>query len=235
MKEVLGMHDTDSDESDSGSSSDSSQDNEDTPRSFGTVEKAVSDSEDSGSDHDDDGTEPPMTIAQALSDPLYSIRTSSDAKACIVCPGKELKHGQMVSVHAASTTHLRRMKRFATLAARVGDNDEDPRLLVAALDDSVRIFPSEKSKNPTEPQISKKDRRLAKRERRRERRAATSISKKNDETAQAATPARRPAIHDVTQAKLARKRAESVKKHKLAKGQKSSHLRKIVQVKKSAI
>jgi hypothetical protein len=38
------------------------------------------------------------------------------------------------------------VKRFAALAARVGDEKEDPRLLVAALDESVRILPSEKPK-----------------------------------------------------------------------------------------
>lgn len=39
------------------------------------------------------------------------------------------------------------MKRFSALAARVGDEGEDLRLLVAALDKSVRIVPKEKLAN----------------------------------------------------------------------------------------
>ncbi|KAG9098088.1 hypothetical protein FS749_004720 [Ceratobasidium sp. UAMH 11750] len=231
MKQVFGMHDTDSDESDSGASSghDSSRDlsdsgGEDEPTSQepSTGKRKREVSEDSqGSEPEDEGEDDadetaPMTVAEALSNPLYSAQTNSDAKACILCPGKELKHSQMISVHVASSTHQRRMKRFATLAARVGDDNEDPRLLVAALDESVRMAPREKAERPAEPPISKKDRRMAKRQRRRERRSASS-AKKDDKELQAhtGTPGRDVPSRTVIQTKIARKRAEAVKKHKL--------------------
>ncbi|KAG9104798.1 hypothetical protein FRC06_009268 [Ceratobasidium sp. 370] len=247
-KQVLGMHDTDSDESDSGSSSghDSSRDlsdsdNADTPvireYSAGKRRREVSDDEDSGpedeGEDDTDDTAPPMSVSEALSNPLYPVRTGSDAKVCILCPGKELKHSQMVSVHVASSTHLRRMKRFATLAARVGDDNEDPRLLVAALDESVRIAPHAKAEKPVEPQMSKRERRMAKRQRRRERRDAASPPKKDDKEPRthSSTPGRNVPGRTVIQTKIARKRAESVKRHKMANPRKSGHLRKNARLK----
>ncbi|KAG8689732.1 hypothetical protein FRC09_012278, partial [Ceratobasidium sp. 395] len=130
-RETIGMHD--SDESDSGSSSDSSRGSDDGSREPFEVEPEEETGNDDGSE--DDADEPPMTVVQALSNPLYPAQ-GAGVKACILCPGKELKHDQMVSVHVASSTHLRRAKRFATLAARVGDDNEDPRLLVAALGES---------------------------------------------------------------------------------------------------
>ncbi|KAG8701636.1 hypothetical protein FRC09_005230 [Ceratobasidium sp. 395] len=222
-RENFGMHD--SDESDSGSSSDSSRGSDDGSQEPFEVEPEEETGNNDGPEDEDD--EPPMTVVQALSNPLYPAQ-GADVKACILCPGKELKHDQMASVHVASSTHLRRAKRFATLAARVGDDNEDPRLLVAALDESVKIAPREKVK--IEPQMSKKDRRMTKRQRRRDRRAAAP---KNEQSDHAITTRRDASVHSVIQAKLARKRAESVKRHKLANPQ--SHLRKTVRLKKSSI
>ncbi|QRV90029.1 hypothetical protein RhiJN_18047 [Ceratobasidium sp. AG-Ba] len=139
---VLGA-DTDSDESDSGSSSNgSANSSEDEAGQLGKRKRGdVSENSDEAGDEDEDERDeaPPMTVAEALVDPLYP--THGEAKACVVCPGKELKHAKMASVHVASSTHLRRMKRFATLATRIKNDDEDPRLLVAALDESVQIIP----------------------------------------------------------------------------------------------
>jgi hypothetical protein len=190
-KEILGLHETDSDESDSsdeeqsdvGSSTPGSDEESEegrAPSARGSVElrrkweeggtdggsSSQAGEEDSegenegseGEDEEEDNDPPPMTVSEALNQPLYSVRKGSDARACIMCPGKELKHAKMASIHVASSvsqlkgryictkteqTHLRRMKRFATLAARVSDENEDPRLLVAALDKSVRIVPKE--------------------------------------------------------------------------------------------
>jgi hypothetical protein len=136
MKEVLGMHDTDSDESDSDSSSDaasSSADEEDdtAPATAKRKHDAVgrddeSDSEESGVDvaqfteedadevdeleedveSDEETEEAPMTLEQALRDPIFIVALQPEEKACLVCPGKLLKNAVMVDVHRTSNVSV---------------------------------------------------------------------------------------------------------------------------------
>jgi hypothetical protein len=126
MKEILGMQDTDSDESDSSSNSEhdssdadssDSEESEDEgssePQKFlGLKRRLETEDEDSDGSEQEDGSEdaedtestaPPMTVAEALSEPLYPVRSGSDARECILCPGKELKHAKMASVHVSSS------------------------------------------------------------------------------------------------------------------------------------
>lgn len=119
LKGILGMNDTDSDESDSSSDSDRSDsddgsedellsDSRDSPK-LKLQEGEADDSDEEGNMEEDDSedeqddTIPPMTISEALVEPLYAVRPGSDARACILCPGKELKHAKMVSVHVSSS------------------------------------------------------------------------------------------------------------------------------------
>jgi hypothetical protein len=92
-KEILGIHDTDSDESDSDASSNGSvpKDVEDTDRHDDPEE--VSDEEDE---------RPPISVGDALRSPIYVVSIDLDAKNCVVCPGKFLKNSQMVAVHETS-------------------------------------------------------------------------------------------------------------------------------------
>ncbi|CAE7213895.1 unnamed protein product [Rhizoctonia solani] len=201
-KEMLGLPETDSDESDSSDEEQSnsglggsdvegkvkpgraqrregsgqiSYDDESGAESLSEMEMGGSE-EDEGeivASADEDEDEPPMTISDALKNPLYSIQQGSEIQGCILCPGKELKHTKMASVHVESSSHIRRLRRFTALAARVGNEEDDPRLLVTALDESVRIVPKEKANKVFEvPRVSRKERLVAKRERRRERRTA---------------------------------------------------------------
>ncbi|KAF8674224.1 Starch binding domain [Rhizoctonia solani] len=233
-KEILGMQETDSDESDS---SDEEQSDEDSVESDTDEERLEvgrthrepemfsdnreSDTEgSSGAETEDLEVEdeemaddkPPMTVSDALRDPLYSIQKGSDVQGCILCPGKELKHTKMALVHVESSSHLRRMKRFATLSARIGDEEDDPRLLVAALDQSARIAPKETTiKASNDPKISKKERRMAKRERRKERR----VVKQADEQVQGkTTPKAQPKTDRVLEKKIVNRHSEAIAKHK---------------------
>ncbi|OBZ72391.1 hypothetical protein A0H81_07776 [Grifola frondosa] len=137
MKEVLGMHDTDTDES--SSSEDESEDEhldvldtEDGEREDKEAEEEEGlgeepeDDMDEESDRDD---EPPISIAEAIRNPLYTISLESDVKACIVCPGKLLKNTIMCDVHKASHAHCRRFATFSALA-RNADPEADVRDLV---------------------------------------------------------------------------------------------------------
>jgi len=115
MKEILGIHDTDSDESDS----DSDQ------SSAGYVENVQEDLSDTGGfgegperDHDED-EEHIITVQEALRDPIYLVSLQPQVKACIVCPGKLLKGVKMVELHRTSKTHGRRYGQFKATAAGV--------------------------------------------------------------------------------------------------------------------
>jgi hypothetical protein len=93
-KEILGMHDTDSDESDSNASS-----NGFVPKDVEDVEVHDLDSEDV-SDKEDD--RPSISVRDALRSPIYVVSVALDARSCVVCPGKTLKNSQMAAVHEHS-------------------------------------------------------------------------------------------------------------------------------------
>ncbi|CAE6530762.1 unnamed protein product [Rhizoctonia solani] len=222
-KEMLGMPETDSDESDSsdedpsdGGSEESDGEGKDSDIASSSgveMEGSEEDEEEVGDDEGED--EPPMSILEALDNPLYSIGKGSEAQGCILCPGKELKHAKMASIHVESSSHLRRMKRFTALATRVGDEGEDPRLLVAALDESVRIVPREKSIKAFDgPRVPKKERFMAKRERRRERRAAQKVDKQIQEKSVDVQP--NPKSDRVLEKKILNRHSQAIVKHKSA-------------------
>jgi len=98
MKEILGMHDTDSEESESGSEQssggdiDEGQDGLPNEEDFGQSE----------SDDEDVAKQPVITVQEALRDPIYLASLQPDIKACIVCPGKLFKTVKMVELHRLS-------------------------------------------------------------------------------------------------------------------------------------
>ena len=127
MKDLLGMHDTDSDESDSeaGSSEDGTLDQKDSDdgeegqdvvreeqgrkRKRDTKsgeEDEEAEEEDTGSNGEKDEEDlkrRTLTVQEALEDTLYVIAARQPhVKGCIICPGKLLKNVQMSNVHKAS-------------------------------------------------------------------------------------------------------------------------------------
>lgn len=103
-KEVLGMQDTDSDESNSDSDSDSDSGGSDVGEDInGNGDEEVENDAEGGDEEDDSEAEnPEITVQDALDDPVYLISLDPDVKACIVCPGKLLKHAKMIEVHRTS-------------------------------------------------------------------------------------------------------------------------------------
>ena len=113
MKEILGIQETDSEES----ASDSDDDSNDGPsdggegvefvRIEGAGDDEGGDEEDQDADEDDSEEEekeedPNVTVSQALNDPVYVVSVLPEVKACIVCPGKLLKGVKMVQLHRTS-------------------------------------------------------------------------------------------------------------------------------------
>lgn len=146
MKEILGLQDTDSEESDSGS--DDGSDNSDSEVEGGNARiEATQDDEEleeedlmesaEGSE-DEDGI-PPMSVTEAVSDPLYLVSMDPEVHACILCPGKLLKNPRMSDVHKSSKVsswhsshsvhssmvdsyqaHSRRFTKFVELVGKTG-------------------------------------------------------------------------------------------------------------------
>ncbi|TDL25671.1 hypothetical protein BD410DRAFT_895903 [Rickenella mellea] len=145
-KEILGMHDTDSDESES----DSDSDNESADGAKGELDEEEDDhpsdedveDEDDGSQSSDDG-EPPLSTADAIKDPVYTISLENDIRGCIVCPGKLLKNSKVVELHTISAAHKRRFKKFLDLTSELHDLPEDPREVVAKISDQPTTKPNE--------------------------------------------------------------------------------------------
>ena len=98
MKEILGIQDTDSEESVSDSDDGEEEEEEEEEESVADDEEMNSGEE----DEDDEEEDPSITVGQALKDPLYIVSVLPDVKACIVCPGKLLKSLRMVQLHRTS-------------------------------------------------------------------------------------------------------------------------------------
>ena len=96
VKEILGIQDTDSEESES-----DSDDGEEEEESV--ADEELNSGEDEDDEEDDEEEEhPSITVGQALKDPLYNVSVLPDVKTCIVCPGKVLKSVKMVQLHRTS-------------------------------------------------------------------------------------------------------------------------------------
>ncbi|KAI0346163.1 hypothetical protein BDW22DRAFT_1352177 [Trametopsis cervina] len=151
MKEVLGLQDTDSDESDSSSDEDGtdaeSLDGDDASGEAGENSVELPADTDEVADEDDDEQEveeseesededadkiPPMSVTEAVKDSVYIISLDPRVEACILCPGKLLKNRTMSEVHKASKAHNRRFTRFVELVADAGP-EADVRKLIRTM------------------------------------------------------------------------------------------------------
>jgi hypothetical protein len=118
MKDVLGIQNTDSDESESDSDSDSESDGESEGETGGgenvvgmkrkLEESDVEDDEESEEEgevsgkNDPSSKPPPISVQRALLDPLYNPSPDPNIRYCVVCPGKLLKNDRMARVHKNS-------------------------------------------------------------------------------------------------------------------------------------
>lgn len=107
MKEIMGLQDTDSEESDSGS--EGSGDNEDEIRE--------EDEEDEVNSEDEEL--PPITIAEALVEPVFIAALEPTQYACVVCPGRVLKGSEMRQAHISSNVKIQHSSQtYASHLAR---------------------------------------------------------------------------------------------------------------------
>jgi hypothetical protein len=140
MKEIMGLNDTDSEESasDSDDDSDVGEDLEE------DLEEAGDDNGGDAEDTDEgDDDEPPMSLSEALRDPVYVVSLEPDVRACLLCKGKVIKGTPMSQIHKTSAVctflkhetgkirrfrlpqvHKRRFERFKSLSAK-SDQDSD--------------------------------------------------------------------------------------------------------------
>lgn len=106
MKEVLGIQDTDSEESASESDSDSEDgnnlvDEEEMERGDEDIEGADIGNTDEDEEEEEE-EDPNISVSQALDEPVYVVSVLPEVKSCIVCPGKLLKSAKMVQLHRTS-------------------------------------------------------------------------------------------------------------------------------------
>lgn len=91
----MGLNDTDSDESDSGSEHESVQ-SDDLDADIGE-----DGDQEGGVASDDEGVDgdPPISVAEALKDPIYLISLDPTVHGCVLCKGKFIKNAGMTTVH----------------------------------------------------------------------------------------------------------------------------------------
>lgn len=139
-KEILGLNETDSEESDTGSESgEGDQAGDDLP--------SVQDGEcDSEGDVDE---EPPMSIEETLKNPVYLISLDPTVHGCVLCRGKIIKNAEMAVVHKGSVAHKRRYDRFKVLASTANSADN--------VWDIIRVLRAQGSEQERPPdQLSKR-------------------------------------------------------------------------------
>ncbi|OAX42188.1 hypothetical protein K503DRAFT_395916 [Rhizopogon vinicolor AM-OR11-026] len=125
MKAIMGLNDTDSDESASESGSNSDGDSDAEQSGEEDLEEAGDETGDETEDADaSEDDEPPISLSEALRDPVYVVSLEPDVRACMLCKGKVIKSTPMSQVHKTSTAHKRRFERFKSLAAK-SDQDSD--------------------------------------------------------------------------------------------------------------
>jgi hypothetical protein len=124
MKEVLGLQDTDSEESESdsdsevnsaassedeGASSDGASDEVNSELGLEGEDGLEEDGDSEAESNESDST-PPMSLEEALRDPIYLVSMHPEVRECIVCSGKVLKNAQMIKAHrsanVSASTHL---------------------------------------------------------------------------------------------------------------------------------
>ncbi|KAF8529877.1 hypothetical protein JB92DRAFT_2860159 [Gautieria morchelliformis] len=165
-KQVLGLQDTDSDESLDSNSDSESHSEESDPGSESHGEELDPESELS----DVDG--PPMSVMAAATDPLYDLPSATslttDLRACVICPGKLIKNTQMAQTHLKSKAHLRRLQRYtAEVSKRAssgkGLGTDDPRDILGNMSGSVDYGAPVGTSKRSQRRTQRKDRKAKRR------------------------------------------------------------------------
>ncbi|KAF8907262.1 hypothetical protein CPB84DRAFT_294776 [Gymnopilus junonius] len=181
MKEVLGIQDTDSEESASDTDSEDENNSADEAgEEDEEMEGIGGDSVDEEDYDDEDEKEDPMiSVSQALDEPIYVVSVLPEVKSCIVCPGKLLKSTKMVQLHRTSNAHERRFKLLKKLSLGC-DRDESAWELLRRHADDKQKLPEVITSNvpPTSKRAERKKAQQARRKIKREKFKARQAAKK---------------------------------------------------------
>lgn len=151
MKDILGLNNTDSDES---SSDDDDPLHGDLLEDEDTEPDGADENLDSDARENEQGVDERalITVSEALNDPVFIVSLDPDIKECIICPGKLLKGSVMVEKHKSSNActlslwsdsgaqliwipvqaHERRFKQFQHLATSTASNAKAQVLVMEA-------------------------------------------------------------------------------------------------------
>ncbi|THG97338.1 hypothetical protein EW026_g4635 [Hermanssonia centrifuga] len=145
MKEVLGLQDTDSEESDSSDDEDPSGSEEEAGANDADDVSDKEEMSDGGlqsveEDEEEEDKLPPMSVTEAVRDPLYIVSLDPEVRECILCPGKLLKNPTMSEAHKSSKAHNRRFTRFVELVGQAGPGG-DVRDLIRSMNVETNLKP----------------------------------------------------------------------------------------------
>jgi len=104
IKDILGLNNTDSDESSSDDDSDDDPSHGDLLEDEDTGLDGADENLDSADRENDPGADERalITVSEALNDPVFVVSLDPDIKECIICPGRLLKGPVMVEKHKSS-------------------------------------------------------------------------------------------------------------------------------------
>lgn len=188
MKEVLGQHDTDTDESLSSEDDNSDDEAENEEDGDGAGEEDENEDEEDSQDSEkeeeeeedsiDDSSEPSIPVSVALDDPLYIVSLDPEIQACILCPGKILKNATMIEVHKKSQAHARRYTRFVNVASKAPPEDEARKYVQFGEQDAAPTTEKGPSKRAAKRK-AKLDKIKNKRQQQKARKAKAALKKKS--------------------------------------------------------
>ena len=96
-REIMGLNDTDSDESDSASEQESVQ--SDGSDSDIGEDRDQKEEEEAASEDEGVNDDPPLSVAEALKDPIYLVSLDPTVHGCVLCKGKLIKNAGMATTH----------------------------------------------------------------------------------------------------------------------------------------
>ncbi|KAF8630786.1 hypothetical protein AX15_002717 [Amanita polypyramis BW_CC] len=179
-RDILGLNDIDSSESDSGSELSGSDVNV-----FQDDVESSDDEDERGSDEED---ETPshfafqiFTAQQALEEPIYAHPTQRNAHLCAICPGKTLVSLQSIVQHQASKAHVRRSNNITKLAALPENADGSLTDLLQQLYGGPRPGSQPQEGGGTSKRAEKKQKAAARRKVEREKRKGREKEKQKEE------------------------------------------------------
>ncbi|KAJ8519537.1 hypothetical protein ONZ45_g3537 [Pleurotus djamor] len=201
-REILGLNDTDSDESDSSGFDSDSDLGEDT---LGDVDGDIPfdapgdwEGESLASEEEEEAEENESTtisVQQAMKDPIYVSSLEAGEWKCIICPGKVLKGSKMIEVHREAKAHKRRLTQFTKLSASAKPDDT----VASVLQSNIPVSQPKTSEGKSNRALKKEKSALLRKEQRAERRTKRK-AKATKESTEIAASSEKPKVKSTSKA-----------------------------------